>query len=144
MRPTGKSNELDSISVCRATASARRQSTFLGFPPEGASASTLAIPQPMNATGVIETMTDITNIRIIYAKGFLFLVGGVSASTLLIIENPDSKVILLLILSVWCFARFYYFAFYVIGKYVDSSYKFSGLWSFVVYLFRKRSRSPGT
>ena len=89
-------------------------------------------------------MTDIANIGIIYTKGFLFLVGGVSASTLLILENADSKVILLLILSVWCFARFYYFAFYVIGKYVDSSYKFSGLWSFVVYLFRKRSRSPGT
>ena len=87
-------------------------------------------------------MTDITNIRIIYAKGFLFLVGGLLASTLLILQNPDSKVILLLIVSIWCFARFYYFAFYVISKYVDSSYKFSGLWSFAMYLLRKRFRSP--
>ena len=89
-------------------------------------------------------MTDITNIRIIYAKGFLFLVGGLLAFTLLILENPDSKVILLLILSVWCFARFYYFAFHVIGKYVDSSYKFSGLCSFATYLLRRRFRSSGT
>ena len=83
-------------------------------------------------------MTDITNIRIIYAKGFLFLVGGLSASTSLIFQNPDSKVILLLIVSIWCFARFYYFAFYVIGNYVDSRYKFSGLSSFALYLLRKR------
>ena len=89
-------------------------------------------------------MTDITNIRIIYAKGFLFLVGSLLASTLLILENPDRKVILLLILSVWCFARFYYFAFYVIGKYVDSSYKFSGLCSFATYLLRRRFRSSST
>ena len=87
-------------------------------------------------------MTDITNIRIIYAKGFLFLVGGLLASTLLILQNPDSKVILLLTVSIWCFARFYYFAFYVISKYVASSYKFSGLWSFAIYLLRKRFRSP--
>ena len=40
-------------------------------------------------------MTDITNIRIIYAKGFLFLVGGLLASTLLILQNPDSKVMLI-------------------------------------------------
>ena len=88
-------------------------------------------------------MTDITNIRIIYAKGFLFLLSGLLTSTLIILENPNRKVILLLIVSIWCFARFYYFAFYVIGKYVDSSYKFSGLWSFATYLLRKRFRSTG-
>ena len=86
-------------------------------------------------------MTDITNIRIIYAKGFLFLVGGLLASTLLILQNLDSKVILLLTVSIWCFARFYYFAFYVISKYVDSTYRFSGLSSFALHLLRKRSRS---
>lgn len=73
-------------------------------------------------------MAEITNIRIIYAKGFLFLVLGLLASTLLILENPDGKVILLLTLAIWGFARFYYFAFYVIGNYVDPSFKFSGLW----------------
>ncbi len=84
------------------------------------------------------TMADIKNIKIIYAKGFLFLAVGLSASTLLILEKPNSKVMLLLILSVWCFARFYYFAFYVIGNYVDRSYNFSGLGSFALYLLRKK------
>jgi hypothetical protein len=41
-------------------------------------------------------------------------------------------------LAVWAFSRFYYFAFYVIEHYVDPGYKFAGLGSFVVYLFRKR------
>jgi hypothetical protein len=43
-------------------------------------------------------------------------------------------------LAVWCFARFYYFAFYVIEHYVDESYKFSGLWSFVVYLWHEKRK----
>ena len=81
-------------------------------------------------------MTEITNIKIIYAKGF-FLVAGLLTSTLLILENPDGKVILLLMLSIWCFARFYYFAFYVIGNYVDPSFRFSGLWSFALYCIRR-------
>ena len=45
---------------------------------------------------------------------------------------------LLLATAVWCFARFYYFAFYVIEHYVDPGYKFAGLGSFVAYLFRRR------
>jgi hypothetical protein len=46
----------------------------------------------------------------------------------------------LLVISVWSFCRFYYFAFYVIEHYVDSGYRFSGLWSFAVYLLRLRNR----
>jgi hypothetical protein len=42
-------------------------------------------------------------------------------------------------IAVWCFCRSYYFAFYVIEHYVDPSYRFSGLWSFVRYLL-SRSR----
>ena len=85
-------------------------------------------------------MTDITNARLIYLKGFLFLLAGFMASTLIILELPSLKVGLLLAMAVWCFARFYYFAFYVIEHYVDGRYKFSGLWSFVRYLLNKRSQ----
>ena len=54
-------------------------------------------------------------------------------------ETPSVKVAVLLALMVWAFCRAYYFAFYVIGHYVDSSYKFSGRWSFARYLLlRKR------
>ena len=53
-------------------------------------------------------------------------------------EAPNLKVAALLALMVWAFCRAYYFAFYVIEHYVDSSFKFSGLWSFARYLLRKK------
>jgi hypothetical protein len=59
-------------------------------------------------------MKDITNQRWIKAKGLLFLIIGVLASVLLIVEQRSLKVATLLAVAVWCFCRFYYFAFYVI------------------------------
>jgi len=56
----------------------------------------------------------------------------------LFIEHPTWRVAVLLVVSVWCFCRFYYFAFYVIERYVDSRYKFSGLGSFFAYLWKSR------
>ena len=84
-------------------------------------------------------MKDLTSATWIKLKGVLFLLLGLASATLLLVEYPTLKVALLLALAVWCFCRFYYFAFYVIEKYVDSRYKFSGLWSFAGYLFRSRS-----
>ena len=83
-------------------------------------------------------MGDITDPRWIYIKGFLFLLAGLMASAILLLEYPTLKVGLLLGLAVWCFARFYYFAFYVIEHYVDGNFKFAGLGSFVRYLLRRR------
>ena len=37
-------------------------------------------------------------------------------------------------LCVWGACRFYYYAFYVIEKYTDPQYKFSGLLDFLIYL----------
>jgi len=82
-------------------------------------------------------MKDLTNPIWIKAKGILFLLVGLAASTLLVLEHPSWKIALLLVIAVWCFCRFYYFAFYVIEKYVDPGYKFSGLWSFVRYLMNR-------
>ena len=85
-------------------------------------------------------MGDITNPRLIIAKGFLFLLAGALASLALVLEHPTLKVAALLGLAVWCFARFYYFAFYVIEHYVDPGYRFAGLGSFVLYLLRRGGR----
>jgi len=85
-------------------------------------------------------MKDITNPTWIKAKGILFLLLGIAAAALLVLEHPSWKVALLLALAVWCFCRFYYCAFYVIEHYVDSSYKFSGLWSFLRYLLQSRRK----
>jgi hypothetical protein len=82
-------------------------------------------------------MGDITSPKLIVAKGFLFLLAGAMAATALLLEHPTLKVAFLAALAIWCFARFYYFAFYVIEHYVDSTYRFAGLGSFVAYLVRR-------
>ena len=85
-------------------------------------------------------MKDMTSATWIKVKGILFLLLGLVAAALLILENPSWKVAGLLALVIWCFCRFYYFAFYVIEKYVDSSSKFSGLSSVAKYLFQARRK----
>lgn len=82
-------------------------------------------------------MGDLTSPKLIIAKGFLFLLAGLMAAAALLLEYPSLKVAFLLGLSVWCVARFYYFAFYVIEHYVDPGYRFAGLGSFVLYLLRR-------
>ena len=85
-------------------------------------------------------MKDITSPGLIKLKGILFLVIGLLASVLLYLEQPTLKVVVLLAVAVWCFCRFYYFAFYVIEHYVDGRYRFSGIWSFVRYLIKSHAK----
>jgi hypothetical protein len=82
-------------------------------------------------------MKNLANPAWIKAKGVLFLFLGLLSATLLFLERPTLRVALLLILAIWCFCRFYYFAFYVIERYVDPNYRFSGLLSFATYWMRK-------
>jgi hypothetical protein len=87
---------------------------------------------------------NLTNPRLIKAKGLLFLFLGILSSGFLILERPTLKVGLLLIVAIWSFCRFYYFAFYVIEKYIDSDYRFSGILSFLRYLlWRNREHRGG-
>ena len=83
-------------------------------------------------------MKDLTDPRWIKAKGVLFLVMGLLAAGLLLLEHPSLLDAALLVICVWAFCRAYYFAFYVIEHYVDPDYRFSGLGSFVRYWRRKR------
>lgn len=83
-------------------------------------------------------MRELTSARWIMIKGMLFLLLGLTAGTLVITEHPSLRIGALLVLAIWCFCRFYYFAFYVIEHYVDPSYKFSGLGSFARYMLRKQ------
>ncbi len=85
-------------------------------------------------------MKDLTSVMWIKVKGILFLLLGIAAATLLVLEHPTWKVAFLLVLVIWCFCRFYYFAFYVIEKYVDPRYRFSGFWSFAKYLCQPRKK----
>ena len=83
-------------------------------------------------------MRDLQSSKLIWLKGWLFLLLGIACAALVFLEAPSLKVALLLALTVWCFCRAYYFAFYVLERYVDPGFKFSGLGSLVAYLIRKR------
>jgi hypothetical protein len=83
-------------------------------------------------------MKDLANPALIKLKGILFLLIGLLSAILIILETHSLKVGILLAIAIWCFCRFYYFAFYVIQQYVDPGYRFSGLWSFFVYLCSRR------
>lgn len=83
-------------------------------------------------------MKDLTHPFWIKLKGLLFLFLGLATAALIFLDDPTWKTAVLLALVIWSFCRFYYFAFYVIEKYVDPGCKFSGLLSFVKYLFGGR------
>ncbi|RYG68014.1 hypothetical protein EON80_12505 [bacterium] len=87
-------------------------------------------------------MGDIKSSRLIIFKGFLFLLAGIVAAAVLIGENFSWRNTFLVVIAIWCFCRFYYFAFYVIEKYVDPSFKFSSLWAFGIYMLKRKERKP--
>ena len=70
---------------------------------------------------------DIKNPKILKAKGLLFLLLGLMAAGLLLYEIFSLRVLFLLVVVIWAFCRFYYFAFYVLHHYVDSNFKYAGL-----------------
>jgi hypothetical protein len=82
-------------------------------------------------------MRDLQSRRWIFLKAALFLALGLLAAAILVLEHPSWQVAILLAVAIWSFCRFYYFAFYVIERYVDPGYRFSGLLSFVRYMLRK-------
>ena len=86
-----------------------------------------------------DTMRDLKGPAAIWTKGILFLLLGIGASTLLLVETPSFKVCMLLGITVWSFCRAYYFAFYVIERYVDPGFRFSGLIAFIRYWMRRRN-----
>ena len=83
-------------------------------------------------------MRDLTSPAAIISKGILFLVLGLLAGALLLWDLPTWRTAVLLAVCVWAFCRAYYFAFYVIEKYVDPQFKFAGLWSAVRYLLKRQ------
>lgn len=85
---------------------------------------------------------DLKDARWIIAKGAMFLLAGAMASGLLLLDRPTLRAVVLHSLAVWCFCRFYYFAFYVIEYYIDPTFKYAGLWSAVVYLASGSSKNP--
>jgi hypothetical protein len=86
-------------------------------------------------------MKNLTDARLIKLKGMLFLLLGLVSASFLFLQRPTLSVASLMVVAVWSFCRFYYFAFYVVEHYVDPNYRFSGLLSFALYLMQKRTNS---
>lgn len=78
-------------------------------------------------------MSDITQPWLLWLKGALFVVVGVAAGVYVLAALPRWDIALCLGIAIWAFARVYYFAFYVIEKYIDPSFRFAGLWSVIRY-----------
>jgi hypothetical protein len=85
-------------------------------------------------------MRSLTNSTWIIVKGILFLFVGLLSAMLLFSQHPTLRMGLLLVLTVWSFCRFYYFAFYVVEHYVDPNYRFSGLLALARYLTQRKRR----
>ncbi len=84
-------------------------------------------------------MRDLKSTTSMKVKAALLLLIGLLSAGLLLIELPTWRTALLLAVCLWAFCRCYYFAFYVIEKYVDPGCRFSGLWSALRHLMRKSS-----
>jgi len=85
--------------------------------------------------------SDVRNLRdsrLMYLKGFLFLAILSCSVFVILIEQFSWKLLVLLALVIWSSARLYYLMFYVIEKYVDPSYKFSGIISFIKYMVKRK------
>lgn len=76
----------------------------------------------------------------IMLKGVLFLFILIAASGLVIFLDEKPIRIFALLCVIWSSARIYDFFFYVIENYLDGSFKFTGRWSTVHHLVRKRRR----
>ncbi len=74
----------------------------------------------------------------IYVKWVLFFVILIMSAGMSVVIDEKLQRFVLILATIWSSARFYYFMFYVIEKYVDDSYKFSGVLSFLKYLLQKR------
>ncbi|HZH98734.1 MAG TPA: hypothetical protein VEX38_07160 [Fimbriimonadaceae bacterium] len=83
---------------------------------------------------------DLTDRRAILVKGWLFLILGLLAAGVILIRHPDPETALLLAIALWAFCRWYYFMFYVIEKYVDGSFRYAGLGSFLRYVWSSKRR----
>jgi len=82
--------------------------------------------------------SDLKSPWLIHTKGVLFLVAGLMAAGLVLVEAPTLKVTGLLAVTVWAFCRFYYYLFYVLERYLGRGKPFSGILDALGSLFRSR------
>lgn len=85
-------------------------------------------------------MKDLRSAWAMWLKAGLFLLIGLMSAALLVIEAWSGRNVLLLGLCIWGFCRAYYFAFYVIERWVDPQFKFNGLGHFLKWAWARRKK----
>ena len=83
-------------------------------------------------------MRDLIDPRLMYLKAWLFLLAGCGAAALIVMESPSVRTVVLIGIVAWAFSRLYYFAFYVIEKYIDPGFRFAGVFSAIRYIAARR------
>ena len=81
---------------------------------------------------------DLQSRAAIVTKGILFGVLGLLSAGILLLEFFNWRHLALLAIAIWAFCRAYYFAFYVIEKYVDGEFRYAGLFDFAKDLARRK------
>ena len=77
----------------------------------------------------------------ILLKFVLFLFISVFGITSMLVLNKfDLFFVILLATTIWSCSRIYYFLFYVIHKFFDPQYKFSGLFHFISYFINRNKK----
>jgi hypothetical protein len=85
-------------------------------------------------------VVDVTSKKLIVTKGLLFLFLIATSAGLIFLERPTVRTAVLLTVLIWASARFYYFLFYVLERYVDPRLRYGSLVAMVLAA-RRRPRS---
>ena len=84
-------------------------------------------------------MGDLKSSKLIVAKGILFALLAALCIALLFRQAPTASTLALAVILSWASARFYYFLFYVLEKYVDPQLRYAGIGSLLKAILRRRS-----
>ena len=85
-------------------------------------------------------MSDLRSAKLIVAKGVMFLAIVVLSAYLVLKQLPSFGVAVLLALIAWASARFYYFLFYVLERYVDPAKRYSGILNLALTLSKQAAK----
>lgn len=77
--------------------------------------------------GGVNLGDDLKNPVALRSKGWLFLLLGLVASALLLMDGFNWQRLVLLGIAVWAFCRFYYFLFHVLQGYAGRDRPYAGL-----------------
>lgn len=75
-------------------------------------------------------------------KAVMFLAITTLVGIALVLNPPSPRLLSLALyaVGVWSAARAYYFAFYVIERYCDPTFKYAGVWSAIMWVARHGRR----